>query len=314
MLRWFIDKDGNKVDVKEFIEKRLLCNEYPLSYLKLCAKEREWSGTPSTTQLINGNRQSYLKILTDYAINPADCSYRVHGTLAHNKIEVNTSKEDLAELNITYEEISGMFDLLENNDGVYSLIDFKTWGSYKVALALGLEKKERPLFHNGNPVLYTKSGKWGKAGDQKIESYYEPNEKLIDMDDVILQLNRYRYVLEQSQKIKIDKLKVFAIVRDGGTFVAKNRGIDKNTYYIDVPIIDDKEVQEYFNDKKDKLVTSVENFKISIKPDMEYQEKFDLLARFCPPMCNNKESWNGRKCQGFCEVSKMCNTILEYNG
>ena len=319
-LKWFLDNEGNKLLISDCLEKGLLSNEYPLSYLAVCADQREWNGKPSTTQLISGTRCEYLKLFTPYAENPAEQAFRILGTKSHKKLEDLTPEGSLSEFKCSDDEISGIADLLEKQpNGEWWLTDYKTWGSYKVMLGIGLKAKKRPAFReDGKPVLYVKSGKWGKAGEQKTETYYEPDPKFVDMYEVELQLNRYRIITEKNYNIKISKLKTFAIVRDGGCISAINRGVDKNTYYIDVKILDDNLVNNYFTKKREALLYSVEGY---IKDENEtwadgrsgeYPEEgfdFDLIKKHAPQLCTNKETWNGRKCEKFCPVKEICDRI-----
>ena len=160
-LKYFIAPDGKKLLVSRCIEEGLLIDNYPTSYLRLCAQERKWTGKPSTTQLIKGTREAYLSLLTDYAIDPAKQAFRIHGQTAHKKLEHNVSEKDYAEFHCDDNEITGILDLLENNNGLWYLTDYKTWGSYSVMKTLGIEVKKRPMLdEEGNPVLYKRSGKY----------------------------------------------------------------------------------------------------------------------------------------------------------
>lgn len=308
MIKWFISpKTKEKVLVSECLEKGTLSDSFPLPYLNICADEREWKGKASTTQLLEGTRRSYLKLLTPYAVNPNDSAFRVIGTKSHTKLEKLTPKKSFAELSIPDIEIPGIADLLEKVKDEWWLTDYKTSGSYAVMLALGLIKKKRLAFDEiGNPILYQKSGKWGKAGDQKMEDYWEVDENQKDLKNYVLQLNKYRKEIEEYFDIIISKLKIFFIVRDGGLLTAKQRGVEENTYYIDIPFMDNQEVDAYFNAKNEALLTALKNYndaKEEINPDLEYKEK--TLFEFIPEQCKPDEAWNGNKCKQ-CEVAEIC--------
>ncbi len=321
MLKYFIDPDGEKLLIKDCLEKGLLSKYYPLAYLNLCAEQREWTGKPSTTMLINGTRMEYLKILTPYAESPDSQAFRVLGTKSHAKLELYADEKAHAEIGMDYEEITGITDMLEmQEDGTYWLIDYKTWGSYKVGKALGIVKKERDLLdENGTPVLYKRSGRNYTEGDVKKDYYYEQDINAVDIRDVELQLNRYRVALQICYGIKISKMLVFCIVRDGGTYLAKNRGIKNNTYYIEIKEIPDEEIRTIFNDKKYDLTIAVSEYNNKVirtgMIDSLYQETLDLesLADNCPIMCTDAESWNGKRCESYCPVAEMCHKIEEYN-
>jgi len=105
--------------------------------------DRQWMGTPSTTQSLNPTRLEYLKIKHDYAISPFDRAFALLGTRHHRRLElVAKSIEGLeAEKKLTG-EVSGIVDLLEPNgdNGTWRLIDYKTWGSYQVAKFTGVKQ------------------------------------------------------------------------------------------------------------------------------------------------------------------------------
>lgn len=311
MIRWFLDSAGNKLDIKDCLEKGLLSERFPLAYLNMCANQREWTGKPSTTMLINGTRYTYLQILTDYAVDPASMAFAVLGTRSHGKLENFTPKKSFAELSIPEQEITGIADLLEQQpDGTWWLTDYKTWGSYKASLALGLVKKQRPMLDkNGQRVLYKSSGNNYKKGNPRTETYYQRDESAVDMFEAELQLNRYRVVIEEYFDIPIAKMKVFVIVRDGGTFVAQNRGVTNNVYYIDIKRLPDDEVKEYFEDKKDVLLGAIDGYIEESQYCQESIDPFDILKRNCPSVCNKQESWDGRRCQGYCGVSEICKNM-----
>jgi len=76
-------------------------------------------------------------------------------------------------------------------------------------------------------------------------------------------------------------------VKYGGTYIAKNRGIELNSYNIPVKRLDDSKVKDYFERKRKAL--------------LEALDKKEL-----PPMCNKQENWNGSRCRRFCPVVGYC--------
>ena len=107
------------------------------------------------------------------------------------------------------------------------------------------------------------------------------------MEEWILQLNHYRTGFE-SKGFKVDRMKIQAIVRDGNTYVAKGRGIAEPVYMIDIPRMDDAEVEAYF-----------------------FAKKFDLLQaleqKTWSTPCSDKERWNkDNKCREYCAVAFAC--------
>jgi len=278
----FICPDGAKVSKSKCLMGKCRMAERcaPLSYLQLAGREREWKGVPSVTQLISGTRCEYLKLTTGYAVDPAKAAFRVHGTRGHTALDSNNNSS-FTEEHFEDEGIQGTADMFEQQaDGTWWLIDHKTAGSFKVAKALGLVKKEEvqydeisgiPLKHkNGKPVKKT----WFEASGQP------------DIEDWMLQLNKYRMMGEKALGEKISRIKIFAVVRDGNTFTAKNRGVMKEIYYIDIPMMLDGAVNMYFDKKKDLLLSALKDGTM-------------------PEECSASECWSGNKCK-ICDVADAC--------
>ncbi len=80
---------------------------------------REWTGTPSTTQLLNPTRLEYLKIVHDYAIDPFERAFALLGTRHHRRLELVAKRIEglYAEKKLGLDkDISGVLDLLEPID------------------------------------------------------------------------------------------------------------------------------------------------------------------------------------------------------
>jgi hypothetical protein len=286
MKKWFITPDGSRVEIAQAMEKGLLSPFYPRPFLEMCAQEREWTGEPSTTQLINGTRLEYLKLTTDYALDPSDMAFAALGTRTHKMLEDIQTRLTFNEEKMHQDDISGIVDLLElQPDGSWWLEDYKTWGSFKVGKALGLVKRERPVLDEAGAPVLLKSGP--NKGKPKTAAYYVQDPAKVDMEDVIWQLNRYRLMSEAALREPVRALKTFIFVRDGGTYMAKNRGIDRTTYYLDVPFREDRVVRQYFEAKKEALLGA-------------------LGRRRMPPRCSDYECWDGRRCLGYCPVADAC--------
>ena len=84
----------------------------------------------------------WLKASKDYAIDPQSRVFAILGTGTHDNLAQHKVVENvLAETSLNDSEMSGTADVLEEDEheeGKYVLSDYKTWGSYKVALALGM--------------------------------------------------------------------------------------------------------------------------------------------------------------------------------
>ena len=102
---------------------------------------------PTVTELIAGVRETHLKRTTDYAVDPQDVLYALHGQAVHTINENFTDGDMLSEVRLSDMLTSGKFDLygniLNNNDGV--LRDLKVTSSYKLMKALGIYKERVPV-------------------------------------------------------------------------------------------------------------------------------------------------------------------------
>jgi len=85
----------------------------------------------------------------------------------------------------------------------------------------------------------------------------------------------------------VDKILIQITVRDGGLQVARERGVDRNIYLLEVPIIHKDHVTNKFLEKRDAL-------------------EFALKESIMPEMCNKEETWGGVKCKSYCPVSEAC--------
>lgn len=266
-----------------------------LPYLRLAGFDREWRGiTPSMAG--TGPRAVYLKAVTPYAIDPNDRAFAALGTGTHDKLSIHKYTHNvLSEQELSDDDMRGIADVLERDEvaidqDLYVLTDYKTWGSYKLAKSLGLIKitHDDPILDSdGNPVLL-KSGKNKGKPKTKQRHEFKIDSSKIDMRETILQLNRYRMFFNQ-YFFNISCIKVQAIPRDGSTYIAKSRGIDKNIYMIQVPIIPDADVTAYYT-----------------QLDAEVAHAFkSQYAR----ICTDWESWDQRRCDGYCEVADACKAM-----
>jgi hypothetical protein len=259
-----------------------------LPYLRNACKDRKWKAvTPS--QAFNGPRFIYLKEVCDYAEDPHDKAFAILGTGSHDRLSVHyLVKGIVAEKKFRDKVAEGIPDIVEPDEeyvGFYLLYDYKTSGSFKVALALGLEKSTEEVFDDdGNPIYY-KTGR--NKGKIKTRACFVPNRSkaVPEILDWTYQMNRYRIMVELAG-YPISRMITQCIPRDGNTYIAKNRGVDKNVILIDIPRMDDKKCLDHY-----------------AKLQAEIEEAFKT---FKPRICSDKESWTGRKCNGYCPVSEQC--------
>jgi hypothetical protein len=253
------------------------------------SRERIWTGKPSTTQCINGTRYEFLKLTRDFTIDPKDRAFALLGSRHHERLAVIAQKtEALAEEQVGLDEdVSAILDLLTPDDKTsteyYVLWDYKTSGSFKVAKALGLVGQKVP---DPSGEVYKSSGKWGKAGECKTVLVYRRDPAAIDMHDWELQLNKYRLDVEHIG-FPVSRMCIQITVRDGGTYIAKNRGITENIYLIPVRQLPDNEVTDYFQAKASALVHAMNSMEL-------------------PPPCSKEECWDFARCARFCEVWQYC--------
>jgi len=251
--------------------------------------QRPWTGKPSVTQLLNGTRLAYLEIVKDYSVKPNDMAFALLGTRHHLRLDKLARKVNaLSEEKLEDEETKGTLDLLVPDETTkeekYLLYDYKTSGSFKVAKALGLTAVKVP----STTEVYDRSGSWGRAGTPKMLTIWDQNPEHVDMWDWELQLNAYRLKVERIG-FPVSRMYIQCTVRDGGTFVAENRGVMKNIYLIGVKRLDDEEVEAYFVTKAVDLLNA-------------------LSKNELPSPCNEEENWGGNRCKSYCNCWEFCDS------
>lgn len=277
--KWFVCPDENKTLISDCLKSCRMAEKFPagrcltLRTLRLIADERPWTGKPSTTQLLKGTREAFLEITTNYAINPQDAIFRVMGTKGHGALEQYTGDNELGEERLHDEFSSGQFDFYDA--GVLS--DTKTSGSYKVMKALGhyqVEVQTGEIFKSGERKGQPKTRKEWREGGHK------------DRLDWAIQMNDYRMKLEACG-FPVNQMVIESLVRDGGTFMAQNRGITFNGILIPINRISNHWVRVYMQRKSEALTEALKKNEI-------------------PSECNKRENWSGRKCEKYCNVRESC--------
>lgn len=279
----FICPDGETTTFKRCIDNcRMSERCMSVATLKMMSDQRPNDRPPSTTELLSGTCEAYLKRTNDYYVDPQDMAFAIMGTIHHLHLE----NQEL-ESNIIQEEklqgldITGILDFYDKDAEM--LIDYKNTGSFKASKVLGMTYTMMP---DPSGERYKKSGAWGQKGTFKQVKVFHRDEKLADFGDWLYQVNMYRYLLEKKgHKVKTMKLQMN--VRDAGTMSALSRGVDKNIYFVDIPFVDNDKIVSYFTDKRDALLKHLEDKTI-------------------PRRCNDEESWQGKKCEKYCEVRTLC--------
>ncbi len=279
-LKNFICTDGIEIDYHKCLEEggcRMKARCATRSYLRLVSNERVWTGKPSTTQLIQGTKAAFLKLTKDYSISPDGRAFMALGTGSHTKLQGSDDEYSILEEKLEDFE-TGILDVFEKEHNKSILADYKTSGSYKVAKALGFY-----VVKKGTGVKY-KTGK--RKGEERTESILMRDDKHIDRFDWDMQLNKYRIALEK-QGFPVDEMRVQCIVRDGGCYLARSRGVFRNIYYFPIQRIPDAEVLAYFKRKREALALA-------------------LKQGYWKEPCIARENWDGIKCARYCEVADYC--------
>jgi hypothetical protein len=224
-----------------------------------------------------------LRITKDYAVSPESRAFALLGSTHHKMLE--GFADGKGEVKVEVMGIQGTCDMPEEVSGTdeCDILDYKTWGSFRVARALGLEDVGKVPDPSG--AVYTRGGKWGPAGSPKMVSIFRANAGKADLANEVIQLNFYRVGLEKQGR-KVRKLGIQATVRDGGTVTAKSYGVDRLIYMIEVPRIGDVDVMGWLLERKLELE--------------------DALISNSTRVCSDTECWGGRRCQNYCDVAGFC--------
>lgn len=292
----FICPDSNKVTFQECFDGCRLKADLPcgrckaLPFLRKVSLQREWMGEPSTTQLIGGTREAWLKITRDYFINPEDRVFALLGTQVHSVLEQFGKGDNYTEERLRDEICSGAFDFYDGE--TQTLYDFKTWGSYKVAQALGIRSIDAPVFdENNNPVLFKTGARKGQQKTHKEYIYGDAVTKTIGLFETAIQMSNYRDKLMQilPEGYRVKNMAVQVISRDSGLMINAMRGLTEKAPLIPVNGISKHWIDKYLSAKKALLIEAL---------DREYS-----------PLCRKRERWDGRKCNGFCDVKDHCQQV-----
>jgi hypothetical protein len=292
--KWFKCPDGQTIEITKCLENggcRMgeRCATRP--FLRLAGFDRKWNGV-SPSSAGNGPRMLYLKAISDYVIDPNDRVWAALGTSTHEKLAMHKYANNvLTETKLSDNEMKGIADVLEEDEektGYYILSDYKTWGSFKVAKAKGIISEtveETVMDEEGKPVILKTGPNKGKPKTRQ-QKIIKTDPTKIDLQSEELQLNRYRIFFE-SYRFPISRMQIQVVSRDGGTFVAQNRGIERNLYIIPIKRLLNADVLGFYRGLADEVT---EAFKAG------YIRK-----------CDSWESWERRRCDGgFCEVVEQC--------
>lgn len=271
--KYFKCPDGQKIEIKECFKECRMCERCMLlPVLQSVGKTRPWRGKPSVTQLIKDTRQTYLEIVNEYAIDPQKSIASMIGTNSHSLMEGNVPNGFLSEVRLEDDITSGQFDAYDMKNK--TLIDFKFFGAYRIAMALGKRMKWV------NKGVYVRGVNKGKPKWEQV--YVEGGIK--DVLEISKQLSYYRYLMKQ-HGLEVKDIKVQMLVRGGLDKTAKSYGLDKMSYVVRLNGISDKWIRTYMKAKYDRLMKALE-------------------TNTLPPLC--KDRWNDLKCKDYCSVNEFC--------
>jgi len=257
----FICPDGVEISTESCLKQCRMKERCATKPTLLAIKDREfrWDGIPHITELLNGTRESFLKITKPYSVSSDSMAFALHGSVHHKLLEQTTTPDTIVVEVGFKNSLQGTADLLEYDNKSWTLTDYKTWGSYKLGMVLGI----------------VKLGK-GKNAEFRIV----PGQR--DTFDLDMQLNIYRIKLQQLGYTPIKKLQAQVTVRDGGLAIAASRGITRNIYIIPVKILDDDYVLEWFTEKATILIEAVDSNTLPMA--CNNHETWNL--RKCKKYCN----------------------------
>lgn len=258
----------------------------PVPMLRKISSQFKWDGIPHVTSCLNGTVMEYLKHKVDYPIVPDDRVFALIGLWSHKAIEDYTRRLAIegAEMAVTIgTNQQGKLDWFD--ESTRTLWDYKVIGSYKVGKILGMKKR---MIVDPSGAVYLRKGKYGRPGDPKMIAIWDAVPDEAELIDYSYQLNRYRQGVEQMLGVKVQAMKIMALVRDGGIAASTSRGIMRCSYVVNIPFIDDGKIQEYFTRKARALCHAIEHDEM---PEIG---------------CNDRECWGGRRCEGYCDVSEWC--------
>lgn len=243
-------------------------------------------GKYSVTELLRGTREVYLEKTVDYAVNPQDRMFALHGSSMHLVGEYNSDESIITELRLENSIYTGQIDAYGNilGNGKNILLDYKVSGAYKTMIALGYHQvdEETGEIYKIGP----------KKGQPKTRKVWKPGG-IRKMFDWVVQVNAYRYLIEMTGH-EVDEMYIQVFIRDFGPRVASENIITQPIYLIKVNRISDHWIEKYFQAKQRRLDHAMETGEI-------------------PAHCSNRECWNGRKCSDYCDMYNECQKYEQPN-
>ena len=273
--------NGNKVEIKTCLascSSNQRCMFLPTLRAVADSLDRKID-EPTVTELLCGTRETYLKKTTDYAVDPVQQLYALHGSAVHTINEGFTDGNILSEERLADDITSGKFDLYGRiiSYGDNTLGDYKITSSYKLMRVLGYYKVDVPTGEVYKTGL--------KKGQPKTKKEWR-TDGVRHILDWAIQLNYYRILLEQ-RGFEVKDMKIQAFCRDFSLRIAAERNITSPLYIININKISDRWIKLYMETKAKRLKSALKDSKM-------------------PPVCSSKERWKDRKCLDYCAVGDNC--------
>ena len=273
--------NGNKVEIKTCLAScpsNQRCMFLPTLRAVADSLDRKID-EPTVTELLCGTRETYLKKTTDYAVDPVQQLYALHGSAVHTINEGFTDGNILSEERLADDITSGKFDLYGRiiSYGDNTLGDYKITSSYKLMRVLGYYKVDVPTGEVYKTGL--------KKGQPKTKKEWR-TDGVRHILDWAIQLNYYRILLEQ-RGFEVKDMKIQAFCRDFSLRIAAERNITSPLYIININKISDRWIKLYMETKAKRLKSALKDSKM-------------------PPVCSSKERWKDRKCLDYCAVGDNC--------
>lgn len=239
----------------------------------------------SVTELIRGARESYLMKINDYAIDPMSLVFSTFGTAVHKAQELAALKAQgiMTETRFENDIATGQIDAYGHifNDYENVICDYKVTTSYKAMKALGYGYKTEQV---DTGEVYKVGAKKGQPKYKTVKVWSEDCRR--DVWEWTLQQNFYRMLLEEAG-YKVDGMYIQMLIRDYSTRSAEDRHIYRPIYTVKLNKISNHWLRLWFKAKKERIEQAI-------------------LTGNMPAACSKRETWDGIKCQSFCNAAPFC--------
>jgi hypothetical protein len=247
---------------------------HPVLFSLINPNPREYvDGTYYVTELLLPTQQAFLQRTKDYYISPQDVVDLLIGQGVHSEIESSwkkllSRKDENGNENPVYEHSNKLKDryVFEQSD--------------ETEIVEGLKIRMRfDLFDRQTKILY----------DHKVVGAYTAEKILTDgWDDTTydMQMNAYRVYMG----IDVQKVVLEMFIKNNSRKLSDLTLGENKLVPLDVPIIPDQQVKEYFIHAITALDTAI---KTGVSPPCTDADRWTRGSRYA-------------RCEGYCNVSKVC--------